>query len=132
MSEPIDARVQKLVTALNQLPGITTFGSCGGHPNPGPRQWPAGTCYVKFTASEAGGGLVSVQFISWLLRDLRRHGIPWRIVGLRPPADRAVPPAELVFALEGYLGSDPDELAEVLEGQREKLTKPGFAGEKPG
>ena len=121
MPEPIDARVQKLVAALNRLPGITTFGSCGGHPNPGPRQWPTGTCYVKFTASEAGGGLVSVQFISWLLRGFRRPGIPWRLVGLRPPSDVAVPPDELVFALEGYRGTDPDELAEVLEGQREQL-----------
>jgi hypothetical protein len=122
MSEPIDARVEKLVAALNRLPGITTFGSCGGHPNPGPRQWPAGTCYVKFTASEAGGGLVSVHFINWVLRDFRRQAIPWRIVGLRPPSEVAVPPDELVFALEGYWGTDPDELAEVLEAQQEQLT----------
>lgn len=121
MSEPIDARVQDLVATLNHLPGITTLGSCGGHPDPGPRQWPAGACYVKFTASEAGGGLVSVHFINWVLRDFRRQGTPWRVVGLRPPADVAAPPDELVFALEGYLGTDPDELAEVLEGQREQL-----------
>ncbi|MFQ5856729.1 MAG: hypothetical protein ACE5LU_13925 [Anaerolineae bacterium] len=118
MSEPIDARIQELVATLNQLPGITTFGSCGGHPNPGPRQWPEGTCYVKFTASEAGGGLVSVQFLSWVLRDLRRQGVPWRLVGLRPPADVEAPPDELFFALEGYWGTDPDQLAEVLELQR--------------
>ena len=123
MSEPIDERVQKLVATLNQLPGIITFGSCGGHARPGPRQWPHGTCYVKFTATEAGGGLISVQFLAWLLRDFRQRGIPWRLVGLRPPSDVAVPPDELFFALEGYWGTDPDELAEVLEVQREQLAE---------
>ncbi len=121
MSEPIDVRVVKLVEALNRLPGITTFGSCGGHPNPGPRQWPEGTCYVKFAASEAGGGLLSVQFLAWLLRDYRRQGIPWRLVGLKPPSDVATPADELVFALEGYWGTDPDQLAEVIEAQNAQV-----------
>jgi tRNA(Phe) wybutosine-synthesizing methylase Tyw3 len=32
----IDPPVVGLVRAINELPGVRTFSSCGGHENPGP------------------------------------------------------------------------------------------------
>ncbi len=121
MQESIDVRVRKLVASLNRFPGIVTVGSCGGHPNPGPRQWPEGTCYVKFKALEAEGGLLSVQVLAWLVRDLRQNGLAWRLVRLTPPPGRTEPEGEMNFALEGFWGTDPDALADFLDVQRERL-----------
>lgn len=121
MTEPIDARVQKLVAALNRFPGITTIGSCGGHPDPGPRRWPQGTCYVKFRVTETDGGLFSVQVLAWLLRDFRQAGLAWRLVRLTPPAGMQEPEGEMTFALEGLWGTDPDALADFLDVQRKQL-----------
>jgi len=40
----IDAKIRRLVDALNAFGGIATLGSCGGHPEPLKEgQWPEGS-----------------------------------------------------------------------------------------
>jgi len=52
----IDADVRPLVNALNTLPGISTYSSCGGHANPTPSQTAEGHFYVCFNLEEGPMG----------------------------------------------------------------------------
>jgi hypothetical protein len=47
----IEKRVRFLVEILNQLPGVKTISSCGGHKNARPGQSPQGTFFVDFNIS---------------------------------------------------------------------------------
>ncbi len=58
---PIDKRVRRLVHALNSIPGVTTYSSCGGHRNPSLGQVVAGTFYVELVASSGRVGYRAIQ-----------------------------------------------------------------------
>src|SRR5262245_52065210 len=65
----VDERVVYVVEALNSLPGIATFSSCGGHPNPEPGQNEEGTWSVSFSMFPLEGGWVSlnaIAFADWM------------------------------------------------------------------
>jgi len=47
----VEKRVRFLVEILNQLSGVETISSCGGHKNPRPGQAPKGTFFVDFKIS---------------------------------------------------------------------------------
>lgn len=52
----IDPAVRPLVDALNTLPGISTYSSCGGHENHRPGQHAKGHFYVCFNVEEGPMG----------------------------------------------------------------------------
>lgn len=54
--DEIDLTIIPLVRALNDLPGIRTIESCGGHENPNvPWQKPLGSWYVTFVCISPDG-----------------------------------------------------------------------------
>ena len=58
----IDPSIRELVRALNAFPGVTTIGSCGGHPDPGPGQWPEGSWYIKMKFDQNEDGWMALEF----------------------------------------------------------------------
>ena len=110
----VDLRVARLVAALDAIPGVHTYASCGGHLLP------------------VGGHVARDKFsVSF---DLLRNHKGWRALGLialsidktaagekgdvwvKPwiNSDEDEPDA-LSFSLQGRRGADPDELAHWLE-----------------
>ena len=95
---PIDKRVRRLVHTLNQIPGVSTYSSCGGHRNPSLTQEAVGTFYVELIATSGLVGYRAIQGIiraidvfypymtltPWLNGDL----ISWSLRGTRVSPDR--------------------------------------------
>jgi len=95
---PIDKRVRRLVHTLNQIPGVSTYSSCGGHRNPSLAQEAAGTFYVELIATSGLVGYRAIQSIiraidvfypylaltPWLNGDV----ISWSLRGTRVSPDR--------------------------------------------
>lgn len=67
-SDDIDVNIRGLVDVLNQLPGISTLGSCGGHERPIDEigQRPIGEWFVTFSASLKRGGWRSIELLASL------------------------------------------------------------------
>ena len=62
--DEIDDNVKSLCQALNNLPGIYTCFSCGGHANHVPPQGPEGEFYVSFEVDVLAGGWLSFELIN--------------------------------------------------------------------
>jgi len=60
----IEQPVRDLCRALNEFPGITTIGSCGGHETPNDWQEPLGSWFVTFHVSLIRGGWKSLMQIA--------------------------------------------------------------------
>lgn len=60
----IDENMIRLVKALNDYPGVTTLGCCGGHENPSPIQHPLGHWFVTFRIAHTRGGWRSLELIA--------------------------------------------------------------------
>lgn len=102
----IDRRVAPLVAALNGIPGVRTFASCGGHRNPKARlgQVPSDSFYVSFQLQHSSRGWTALSRIGWIvseassgLADLKAwtddQGLAFILEG------RGVHPGQLVTAL---------------------------------
>jgi hypothetical protein len=61
---PIDERVVQLVSALNQIPAVTTYSSCGGHPNPSDGQAPDGAYRIDFDVRQNKYGWAALGLIA--------------------------------------------------------------------
>src|SRR5690349_24960385 len=104
----IDARIAKLVRALNLLPGCTTFSSCGGHRNPGPGQVPAGEFSVSLDFDRTKAGWHALELLTSAVWETDCEHIAlttWRA------GDE---PESMAFSLAGKNGADPDALAAIL------------------
>ena len=116
----IDAKIRRLVDALNAFDGIATLGSCGGHPEPlNGGQWLEGSWYVTFTVRRDTHGWRALEFLAWLINhDYTRAeaGVMFYPDALPPYLN--TPGAMLKFALEGYQGTSPDKLASFMNQQR--------------
>jgi hypothetical protein len=64
--EELDANIRDLVHVLNQIPGVRTIVSCGGHAHPTGEQWRAGTWYVKFELDLATDAL---RWLAWAINN---------------------------------------------------------------
>jgi hypothetical protein len=109
----IDPPIRGLVNSLNKFNGISTIGSCGGHPEPlQPGQWATGTWYVKFRVEHSDDGWHALEFLAWLVNnDYARCGHQVTLYPIAPPPYLNEPGQVLAFALEGYEGEDPNALA---------------------
>jgi hypothetical protein len=116
----IDPNIRGLVRAINAFPDTFTIGCCGGHEKPIPGQWAAGEFFVKFVCVGTTAGLLSLEFLAWVINE------DWRLakysVNLRPhayPPYLNRPGKMLTFALEGA-DLDPDALAKEMNRVRRK------------
>jgi hypothetical protein len=116
-SPPIDASILQLVEALNAFAGVHTIGSCGGHPEPlKGGQWPAGSWYVKFRVEQSEPGWRALEFLAWLINNAyQRDEHHVTLYPTAPPPYLNTPGQVLAFALEGYDGEDPNQLADRMD-----------------
>jgi hypothetical protein len=118
--DPLDANMRRLVRALNAFPGAETIGSCGGHVNPTPAQWPEDTWYVNLVFDQSPAGHFALEFLAWAVNnDYRRGGFRVMLYPYAPPPYLNEPGRVLRYHLEGY-GADPDALATFLNTMRRK------------
>ena len=66
IEEELDANIRDLVHVLNQIPGVITIGSCGGHAHPTGGQWRAGAWYVKFALDMTTDAL---RWLAWAINN---------------------------------------------------------------
>src|SRR5690242_14297251 len=82
----LDRNIVSLVEALNAFRGATTVGSCGGHPDPGPGQKPAGEWTVSFRLAPDNHGWRALEFLAWFVNnDARRSGMNIRLEPFSAP-----------------------------------------------
>jgi hypothetical protein len=92
------------------LSGVRTFGSCGGHANPGPSQWREGTFYVKFDLNLNKPGRKTLAYLAFFFNDYCHLPPKSLDVRLLPYAQEGT----LCWVIEGQ--ADPEEIADMLCG----------------
>jgi hypothetical protein len=111
----IDARVQRLVSALNAIPGVYTYSSCGGHAAPAEGQVARDRFTVSLDLERTARGWKALELIQFAIHkssaaDAENIIIrPWR------NGDGTWKPGALSFSLDGRRFADPDELAGIIE-----------------
>jgi hypothetical protein len=131
----LDGNMVRLVRALNAFDGITTIGSCGGHPDPGPGQWSQDTFYVKFDLSWDQAGLLALEFLAWAVNHYWSDVNPLgrvMLLPVSPPPYMNGPGTCLSFVIEGYDGADPEQLATALRLLRRRCFAPPWEEADPG
>jgi hypothetical protein len=120
----LDENIISLVQALSRYPLLITLGSCGGHEvKDNPSQWDAGTWYVTFRLPATKGGWLVLEHLAWAINHDYRSGNPdVSLLPKSPPPFLNTPGEMLRFAIEGYNGADPDDLAQFLKRVRGYLT----------
>lgn len=111
----IDINIRHLIDVLNSFPGVTTFASCGGHPEPRtPAQWPVGSWYVFMHISRNQPGLLSLEFLAWAINNaMSCSDRNILLFPTSPPPWLNEPGKSLKYSLEAD-GVNPEELATVL------------------
>jgi hypothetical protein len=117
--DDIDPPIRDLVRLLNELPGLKTVSSCGGHDEPGadeqgrgPNHWDV---FLRPRFDFPGDadevwpdrdGWLTLEFLCWVTRDLRRAGKKiW--VDVDAPAPQLNGPGRcLTFIIEGDRAGD--------------------------
>lgn len=129
----IDANIRRLVNALNAFDGITTIGSCGGHPKPlKGGQWPEGTWYVKMKFRHDARGWRALEFLAWLINnDYARAGHQVVLIPTAAPPYLNGPGRVLSFVIEGRGGEDPNALARWMNKARTGVFVPVGAPRQP-
>jgi hypothetical protein len=124
----LDKNMVRLVRALNAFQGVTTIGSCGGHPNPRGCQRSEGAFYVNFTLSWDQQGQLALEFLAWLVNNFLRGRIEGMIVLIpfAPPPYLNGPGTCLHFTIEGRDGADPEELATHMDDARREFFEPSL------
>jgi hypothetical protein len=109
----IDANIRSLVNALNALPALTTFSSCGGHPEPDPNtaQVPEGVFYVCFDVAQSAMGWRALVLIAWACGEVGGDLEAWFNADVDDDDPRLDVDA-LCFELRGY--GDPDDIETLL------------------
>ncbi len=105
----VDAKVRALVDALNSLPGIFTFASCGGHAKrTNETQLPADEFVVNFGADVLAGGWLSLE---WIARTIDFSEDVAKLTVTVWSEDK---PDTMAFELKGIDHAVADDLAELL------------------
>lgn len=128
--EDLDPPIVALVRALNQLPGIYTGGSCGGHEEPvspvsaSANEWWIGFGLERiaheheFVAVPTDEAWLSLEFLAWFTLNARSTGADVYVRTASHPPWINIPGQTLGFVLEGFRDGErryePDELADEL------------------
>ncbi len=111
----IDPNIRELVEVLNTFDGLSTVGSCGGHPNPTFGQWPENNWYVLCDITRNDTGWSILEFLTMLINsDMVEE------VALLPQicqANRNSCELELCFLIAGD-NQDPDQLAILIRNNK--------------
>lgn len=120
----IDRPVVGLVRVLNDLPGIYTIASCGGHDNPGPCGGTADQWWVTFQLEQADDlaptseAWLSLEWVGWVFHDMRNAGRRLMLTCASLPPMLNEPGRALLYSLEGNRDTDrglePDYLAAAM------------------
>ena len=107
----IDERVRRLVGTLNELPGIETFSSCGGHDDHGHSgRCPVDEFYVNFGLDIVRGGMASLAVIAFAAGECGNIAVnAW--CNTDNPADAI---DTLWFEIRGVEGAEPSDLADSI------------------
>jgi hypothetical protein len=106
-SEAFDRKIDRLVAALNECPGIYAFSASGGHASPDLGHAAEGEFSVRFTVQPSAGGWRSLDLIlSACEADAKI--VAWWV------AEKHLPGA-VAFQLEGQGGTTPDRMADAIE-----------------
>jgi hypothetical protein len=109
--QDLDENIRELVRVLNEIPGVKTIGSCGGHDNPAHGQWGQGTWYVKFELDRTTPALT---WLSWAINHAlrREHSVTFLPT---MPLPHLNPDVEVLWLIEGYdVTLTPDDVANYL------------------
>lgn len=107
----IDTNIIALVRALNEFDGLTTIGSCGGHPNPTICQEPEGSWSIIMKFDHGNDGWLALEFLSWLINhDAANAGKRVLLYPTARPPHLNHPGRVLSFVFKGE-NEDPDEWA---------------------
>ena len=108
----IDESIEAVVIALNQLPDLDTFSSCGGHaPRVKPSQMPAGYFYVSFAVVQSEKGWWSLSALAYVVMALDDVKLNMWYNG---PTDADLDREHLAFQLEGGPKCSRAELAAMI------------------
>jgi hypothetical protein len=130
----LDPPVVELVRVLNDLPGIYTIASCGGHANPGPCGGTADQWWVTFQLDQRDDlaptpeAWLSLEWIGWVFHDMRKAGRRLMLTCASLPPMLNEPGRTLLYSLEGNRDTDrglePDDLAAAMVDTYEPLWFP--------
>jgi hypothetical protein len=70
VDEYIDSNIRNLVRALNEVAGLRTLSSCGGHPSPDTSQQPAGTFEVNLCVHRSSAGFRALEILTYAMREV--------------------------------------------------------------
>src|SRR5664279_2559324 len=100
---PVDANVVALIDALNEINGVRTFASCGGHPDPTAGQVGEGDFTVSLDFTEDASGWLAITVIALAIKEAELKGGTANAVKLTPWTDNVVgaPTFGLHFDLSG-------------------------------
>jgi hypothetical protein len=121
--DKIDPPVRGLVRVLNRFPGIKTYTSCGGHPEPAyDSQAAEGYWYVDFNVDRNDEGWISLEFFGWVAYGVAPDGVELNV--LSKPPFLNFPGSMLFFRWAGLDPTGPDctadAFAELLQDARRK------------
>ena len=124
IDEELDPNIRDLVHVLNQIPGVTTIGSCGGHAQATRAQWPADSWYVKFELDTTTEALL---WLAWAVNnDLwQAHTIVFRPVMPFPGWNPDVDPLWVIECDDPTLSPD-DAAAFLRQHVLPEVILPGF------
>ena len=145
MSDPVpyaelDPPVRELVRILNELGGVSTIGSCGGHEDgtPGDIHAPADEWWVTFelepadreaaTTAPSPEAWLDLEFLVYWVGCLIARGREVMIVPYAPPPHVNEPGRMLRFELRGFRGGEdgvePGEVAAWIRKGLDELYVP--------
>jgi hypothetical protein len=111
----LDPNIASLAGILNSFKGITTVGSCGGHPSRGMEKELTAEWVVIFMVEHSAHGWRALEFLAWLVNnDARRGGAKVRLEPFAPPPYLNSPGHCLVFHLRGWGDEHPEEVARMI------------------
>lgn len=105
--DKLDARIEKLVKAMNDVDAVHTFSSCGGHPDPKGSQASEGEFVVDFVIDNDEGSLATLGLLTCVTQNVMFSNDGSYII-ITPWFDGG-----LAFELRGS-GVDPDTLAQAI------------------
>ena len=117
--QEMDDRIIPLVNALNSLPGIETFTSCGGHEEKTDfSQCEIDEFSVGFGIDPEEHGLISLGVITGAANQIKPGFVMVRTALKTRIPDGFNPIYDVGFLVIGVNGADPNKLADELEKYR--------------
>lgn len=117
MSDNCNARLEKLIELLNDMPDIKVVDACGGHKSPASGlELPFDNFSVVVAIEPNSCGFGCLGIITLAAQRLDKISILGFIDGEQPN--------DLVFIIRGYPGSSPDDMCRGINAIAHSLLRP--------